>query len=97
MSKQQVHCCEEMTRHVSGGEVAIVLNRRFREVGIRILDGGSSVQLISFCPWCGSKLPSSLREQWFDEIEALGVDPATGPIPSKYQSDEWWVELEGSL
>jgi len=28
-----------------------------RMFGLRIHDGGSSVLEISYCPWCGSKLP----------------------------------------
>ena len=34
----------------------------FREYGLLIHDGGSSFVRIQFCPWCGSRLPESLRD-----------------------------------
>ena len=40
---------------------------------------------INFCPWCGTQLPESLRDRWFEELELLGKDGilvniARGPI-----------------
>jgi hypothetical protein len=26
---------------------------KFREYGVRVLDGGSSYVVLRFCPWCG--------------------------------------------
>jgi len=46
-------------------------------------------QQISFCPWCGERLPASQRERWFDELEALGVDPMKEPYPEKYKTARW--------
>ena len=48
------------------------------------------IQAISFCPICGEKLPESLRGEWFDRLEALGVDPMNDPIPAPYQDGSWW-------
>jgi hypothetical protein len=48
---------------------------RFDEYGIPILDGGSSVIVLSFCPWCGRSLPESKRDLRFERLEALGIDP----------------------
>ena len=83
-------CCTEMFLHLSEGDVPIVYSLRFREYGIKINDGGTSFQEISYCPWCGSKLPNSLRREWFDRIEKLGLDPFDANIPSKMLSDSWW-------
>ncbi len=83
------HCCIEMSRHWNDGEVAIVYIDKYREYGIRILDGGSSIQTISYCPWCGKRLPASLRHEWFDRLDALGKEPGDD-IPPAMQSDEWW-------
>lgn len=64
---------------------------RFNEYGIIIHDGGTSSISINFCPWCGSKLPDSKRDQWFDELEKLGYEnPFEQEIPEKYKSDEWY-------
>lgn len=50
---------------------------RHGEYGIIVHDGGSSSVTISYCPWCGAKLPRSQRAEWFEELEKLGIsDPA---------------------
>ena len=56
-------------------------------------------QRIYNCPWCGCCLPDSLRDQWFDELEAMGIDPIEHPdmIPEAYKSDEWWMNNLGAI
>lgn len=47
---------------------------------------------ISFCPWCGTKLPASQRDRWFSELEGmLGKNPLSAPdkVPARYRSREW--------
>jgi hypothetical protein len=63
----------------------------FDEYGIFIHDGGSSLTLINFCPWCGSKLPESKRDRWVEELEKLGfTDPfLRDDIPEEFKTDEW--------
>lgn len=63
---------------------------KFDEYGIIVHDGGTAISKIVFCPWCGSSLPDSKRDRWFDELERLGVDPSTDDIPQQFQSDAWW-------
>jgi len=56
-----------------------------------IRDGGSSVMQMRFCPWCGSELPESKRDLWFDTLAGLGFDdPWQQPIPDEFRSDQWW-------
>ena len=43
---------------------------------------------IRFCPWCGKALPTSLRDQWFAELQKLGIDPEDAP--EKYKTDAWY-------
>lgn len=50
---------------------------------------GAAKQQLFYCPWCGEQLPPSERDRWFEELEALGIDPATGPIPEDYRSGAW--------
>lgn len=85
-----MHCCEEMSRALAGNDVAIEYNPRFREYGISIMDGGSSVLLARFCPWCGTKLADSLRERWFDRLDELGLEPEDEAVPKEMMSDQWW-------
>jgi len=84
------HCCEEMQRHLLEGEVALRYIPRFREYGIQVLDDGSSIQEIRFCPWCGCALPRSLRDRWFEEVEALGLESESPDLPASYRTDVWW-------
>lgn len=84
------HCCAEMNKHITKGEVAIRYIPKFREYGISVLDSGSSKQDIYYCPWCGKKLPKSLRDKWFDIIEDMGLDPESPDIPEEYKSEKWW-------
>jgi hypothetical protein len=84
------HCCEEMQRHLVEGDLALRYIPKFREYGILILDGGSSMQEIRFCPWCGCALPPSLRDTWFEEVEALGLEPESPNLPANYRTDAWW-------
>jgi hypothetical protein len=66
---------------------------RFDEYGLIIHDGGESFQAISYCPWCGSKLPESKRDRWFDELADLGIDdPHEEDVPPQYLSDAWYRE-----
>lgn len=52
--------------------------------------------VISFCPWCGGKLPRSLRSQWFDELEKLGYQDPWGKdrkrLPIRFRASTWWLE-----
>lgn len=84
-----MHCCQGMGDALAQ-EVAVVYIPEFREYGIRILDGGTSIQTIQFCPWCGARLPNSLRDAWFEELERLGLEPESEELPDRLKTDEWW-------
>lgn len=45
-----------------------------------------------YCPFCGYKFPESLRDKYFDALEALGIDSWMEPekVPEEYKSDKWW-------
>lgn len=94
------HCCESMARQVTWEcdhhanpfdcpDALIKLDKRFVEYGLIIHDSGTSTIGISFCPWCGTRLPESQRDRWFDELEALGVDPWTDEAPVEYRDGRW--------
>jgi hypothetical protein len=62
------HCCEMMTGNVNSTcdqhsdrhdcpDCLIDYWPSSQAYGIMIHDGGSSMIAISFCPWCGTKLP----------------------------------------
>jgi uncharacterized protein DUF6980 len=96
------HCCKEMWAHIqdervdglSKGDTPIGFNPKFREYGLKCQDEGSTAwQIIRFCPWCGSRLPKGLRDQWFDVLEQLGIeDPWEQEVPEEFKTEEWWIE-----
>jgi hypothetical protein len=86
------HCCFIMTHLLEEGKVAIGYAPRCREYYIHLATSGG-VQIMDFCPWCGCRLPLSLRDLYFDEIRKQGFeDPLDDNLPEKYKTDEWWKE-----
>lgn len=95
------HCCDTMNYAATESKVGISYSPIFRQYLLRDRDPDSIAgQTISFCPWCGTRLPTSLRDVWFNEIEKLGIEiditsihnnPA---VPPEYRSDVWWRSRE---
>jgi len=93
------HCCEQMnefvhqTKGTFDSDDIIYYSDCFDEYGIVIHDGGCSYIAVQYCPWCGKELPPTKRNQWFDELEKLGIDdPVTAEIPPEFRSSEWWKQ-----
>jgi len=97
-SAEAAFCCEAMTRalefhcdqHADPFECAdqlLIYNEVLDEFGIVVHDGGPSYVLITHCPWCGTRLPESQRDRWFDEVEAKEYTDET--LPPAYLSAEW--------
>jgi hypothetical protein len=98
------HCCERMAEELARApddtgaqadavDVLVAYSLVFDEYGIVVHDGGKSYVRIDFCPWCGTRLPESKRDQWFEALEAMGIDPLSDAVPPAYRSDEWRKKL----
>ena len=84
-------CCQMMQDNIRDKQIPLIYQRKYRQFGIEVMDGGTSYILIKYCPFCGKKLPSQLRDKWFKELEKLGIaDPLVSKIPNKFNSDLWW-------
>jgi len=95
-------CCDKMDNYVDYAsnfhenvfrcpDALIWYSRKFEEYGLIIHDGGESFIEISYCPWCGTKLPKSKRDLWFKTLEKLGFDdPLQQDIPEEFKTDEWY-------
>ncbi|MCX6867183.1 MAG: hypothetical protein NTV46_13370 [Verrucomicrobia bacterium] len=87
--------CETHPNRCDCPDALINYTAKFDEYGIIIHDGGMSVTAISYCPWCGAKLPESKRNQWFEALKQLGIDdPDDERIPDVYHNESWWHKAE---
>ncbi|MBO6503413.1 MAG: hypothetical protein JJ850_14595 [Kordiimonadaceae bacterium] len=82
----------EFFYYLEEGEAAIQFVPEFREFSIICSTDGSCITL-KYCPWSGKEFPDSLTEQWFGELEKLGIDDPFGDaiIPTEFRSDQWWI------
>jgi len=86
-------CCERMRHAVESGEIPITYTPKFREFGVKVLDGGTSTVELLFCPWSGDRLPESLRDRWFEELERRGIDPVGPDVPAEFLDDRWFADV----
>ncbi|GJM19338.1 MAG: hypothetical protein DHS20C14_15510 [Phycisphaeraceae bacterium] len=100
------HCCGAMKQHLQFRcgthadpyecpDTTFHYNPRFREHGIIVHDGGTSMIVIEYCPFCGAKLPESKRDEWFDALESRGIDPENNEFPEEFEDDRWWRQAKG--
>lgn len=93
------HCCASMVKALefdcdqhsdpfACADALIVYNEVLDEYGLIIHDGSASYVLIDCCPWCGTRLPESARERWFDAVDALGLAEGASP-PAIFLSGDW--------
>jgi len=75
-----------MDQHRQNDWGSVQYNARFDEYWVV---AGSALQCLFYCPWCGTELPPSQRDKWFDAVEALGLDPWQDEVPDEFRSDAW--------
>ncbi len=84
------HACDQVLTILVEGVVPLAYDDRYREYSLPVV-GESAVQIISHCPFCGERLPASLRPHWFSELERLGLEPE-GELPDAMRDGRWWRE-----
>lgn len=87
-------CCEFFKQMLNDCKVRLEYRPVFREFGIKLV-GSDSLQLIYYCPWCSTKMPERLYEEWRKVlISEYGVldpdDIGIEDAPAEMQTDEWW-------
>jgi len=86
------HACEGMAQAVEDARVPVVYLPKFREFGLAVDD--HVIQAIEYCPWCAAQLPTSLRGEYFERLDQLGLEPESSEVPLDLRSDAWW-RMEG--
>jgi hypothetical protein len=94
MRAQVEHSCVDHPRRGQCPDQVVGYDERFDEYGIWLRTGedasASSWLTITFCPWCGADLPPTRRDEWFERVDALGVDP--DDAPPELTTYGWWLE-----
>ncbi len=98
------HCCQDMSDALTNicadhsddafacPDMVVCFRPVFHEYGLIVHEPAQSIR-IRFCPWCGERLPKSLRDEWFDRLKTLGVDAPfdeISKVPEDYKSSLWW-------
>ncbi len=58
--------CDEHADPFDCPDALIYYSEKINEHGIIIHDGGTAYSVIQHCPWCGTKLPESKRDEISD-------------------------------
>lgn len=93
------HCCLGMAYAISrplltphqGPNRIVDWIASWSEYRIPVPYDGYASTILRFCPWCGSSLPRSRKEEWYQTVYELGfTDPGEQDIPAAFNSDSWW-------
>ena len=82
------HLCDDMAWALEDEDNGLLYIPEVREYGYASTVD-SSYYVIDHCPFCGARLPGGLRTEWFERLEALGLEPIDD-LPEPLQSDRWW-------
>lgn len=92
---QEKYCCDLMKNALDDPRVYLYYDQIKREyrLPLKFLD---AADILYYCPWCGKKLPSSLRDTYYDILEKeytldnYDINDNPEKIPQEFKSDEWW-------
>lgn len=93
--KKSEHCCALMADFIDDKRIPIDYTPSLREYYIPLVRK-TAKQLMFYCPWCGVKLPTSLRDEWFDilrneySIDDLCDTKNEDSFLQEFKSDIWW-------
>jgi len=80
---------DHMDLHEQNKGGVVRYDDRYDEYAVAVPGSEAAFQIVNFCPWCGVRLPMSQRDKWFDDLEAMGIDPFGEDVPSAYRTSEW--------
>jgi hypothetical protein len=102
VTENEAACCGRLTAALGDDDVPVTHNPVVREWDLYVFPigdperpgwrEGSNRQALWFCPFCGDRFPESLRDQYFERLRAIGVEPMDDEVPVEFTSDRWWRE-----
>jgi len=97
------YCCGRLRSWSESDDCPFYYNPRYRDYGItapkslnKKFKGGWPCYPVSFCPACGTNLPSDLIEEWMEILKnEYNIDDPFDKkqkklIPKEFKTDEWW-------
>jgi hypothetical protein len=89
------YCCDRLNRYIEDRRIPINYSAKFREYYLPLGCKSSAIQLIDYCPWCGTKLPVSLNDEYISILDEYGIDDYFDEeqlkrLPPEFKTDEWW-------
>ena len=101
------HCCAHMDRYTTTRDEVdfiIVYKPDMRSYSFLLYDHGKYIgvrQRLWYCPWCGTKLPEDLGDEWDEALKTeynLTINDFVdkkgrwdeSKIPEEFRTDEWW-------
>lgn len=85
-----------MDQFLDDEQVPVRYSPKVREYSLPLNNKRGVSQGFDYCPWCGTKLPDSLRQEYFSILrEEYSVEDPLDPrdkhkIPKEFENDEWW-------
>ena len=96
-------CCNKMYYYIlqesKKNDPSIEYDSCMRSYSLRIINSNYGTHdYIKYCPWCGTKLPKILGDEWENMLkENYNIsDPyfdENSKIPEEFKTDEWWKKL----
>ena len=89
-------CCDFMDEVLTSWKTPLNYSDIFREYRFEKNIPDEIGVEISFCPWCGAKLCSSLKKEYFEllqkeyKIGSILTIRTNKTIPKEFKSDQWW-------
>lgn len=96
METNHTYCCTFMQNSINDPRIPLGYSPIMREYYINMNNAQYMIQEIFYCPWCGNKLPGSLRDEYFNILaREYHIEPDldiknNDRIPLEFKSDEWW-------
>jgi hypothetical protein len=75
-------------------ECGLSYSPKVREFSLLVRPDGEAGQMLHFCPFSGKPFPDSLRDRFFDELDAMGLTDGLADVeraPAEFQSEAWWI------
>lgn len=94
-------CFPDLFEAINRGDSPLKYDGKTRRFSISVIidnDGrvSNSSDTIYYCPFSGTKLPTELSDEWYDEIESLGLDPWEDEISGNLSTEQWWIDKFGN-